>query len=62
MKTQGKIDEFVKMIREASPDNVVSFQLFINSEGHDLKQQHRTAEDLKSSGISMRNLKGDFIQ
>lgn len=59
---EGLIQEFVKKIRETSGDNVTAFSLFINCEEHEVKIKQRTEEDLQRAGISMRNLKGDFIR
>ncbi len=59
---EGVIQEFVKRIRETSGDNVTTFSLFINCEEHEVKIKRRTEQDLKRAGISMRNLKGDFIK
>ena len=33
-----------------------------NSEGYDLTEEIRLPQDLKREGISMRNLRGDFIK
>ena len=58
---QEKIDDFVKQIREESENTVVSFSIFINCEGYEITVKNRTPEDLKKAGISMCNLKGNFI-
>jgi len=36
--------------------------VFFNCEGYDVTQTHRTADNLKESGISMRNVKGEWIK
>lgn len=57
-KISALFDEVVK----SSNENTVRFQLTINSEGAEVDFETRTAESLKRDGISMRNLKGDFIR
>ena len=57
----GCARELVESIREFAPADVVSVEVFINCEGHNITIRTRTQDDLKKAGISMRNLKGDFI-
>jgi len=45
-----------------SVDNCVSFSVFFNCEGYSFEETIRTGEELKKSGISMRNLRGHFIE
>jgi len=62
MNIETKIGELRQVIIDSSLDTAVSFKLFINCEGADYSINHRTPEGLKREGISMRNLKGDFIE
>ena len=47
---------------EAYGDETVSVHLTLNSYGFYTQTNERTAESLKSEGISMRNLKGEWIK
>lgn len=59
------IEQKLKELRElcqleASRETVhISFQL--NSYGWNIEIQERTAENLKDKGITMKNLKGDWV-
>ena len=55
------IDNLVNALREESPAFVTTFDLFVNCEEHVVKTSERTPEQLKAAGISMRNLRGQFI-
>lgn len=56
------IDDLVSIAKELSDDNQTTLEVFINCEGVQVKSNYRTPEQLKSSGVSMRNLKGEFIK
>jgi len=58
---EEKILELVEEIRKLSNDNTTSVNVFINCQEHVIKIKDTTAEQLKSDGVSMRNLKGAFI-
>jgi len=60
-KIQIAIDNLESVIREHSANTVTTFNVFINCEGREVKINNRTHEQLKAQGISMRNIKGDFI-
>ena len=66
MKNRGKITEAIANLRIALEENTddacVAVRLFFNSEGHELTEEIRLPEDLKHRGISMRNLRGDFVK
>ena len=64
MKTTltAAVDNLVSVLRETANKNTVAFHLFVNSEGFEVELKQRTAENLKTAGISMRNLKGEFIK
>ncbi len=57
-----KIEALVEAIRAEAPDNAITFRLFVNSEEHSVEVQHRTPGSLKADGISMRNLRGEWIE
>ena len=56
------IDELVEALREHSNYQMTTFSLFVNCEEREVRCEYRTPEQLKESGISMRNLKGQFIK
>ena len=60
------ITEELNNLRAAIEDQAdyycTSVTVFFNCEGYDVTQTHRTAENLKESGISMRNVKGEWIK
>ena len=49
-------------LRKNSSDTAVSFTIFINSEEVVSHWSNRSPEQLKDSGISMKNLAGNFIK
>lgn len=51
----------IEALHEEAPDQMVSFNLFVNCEGWNLETAFRSAEYLEKAGISMRNLRGAFI-
>lgn len=61
-----KIDELLEQLKlymsTELDKNTVSISIFINCEGIQMTTRHRTPEQLKKSGISMRNINGDFIK
>lgn len=59
---QELTDNYVKAVRELTGSTATSYNLFINCEGVEITENKRTPEDLKASGCSMRNLKGEFIK
>jgi len=61
-KIQQAIDNLENVLREHSADTVTTFNVFINCEGREVKVGSRTPDQLKAQGISMRNLKGEFIK
>ena len=61
-KIQTAIDNLESVVRENSANTVVGFRVFINCEGREVEVDTRRPEQLKSQGISMRNLAGNFIK
>lgn len=59
---QVAIDALVAAVRADAPSSAVSFTLFVNSESHEVRFEHRTSEELKRSGCTMRNLRGAFVE
>lgn len=55
------VEAFVHALRLHSPKTMTTFRLFVNCEEHRVETTERTAADLKATGISMRNLRRQFI-
>lgn len=61
-KITNAIDALVDALREESPEHMTTFRLFLTCEEMVVKTSERTPAQLRSAGISMRNLRGDFIR
>jgi hypothetical protein len=61
-RIENAIQELVKALREESDEQIVSFNLFVNCQEYDVETKRRTPVQLKDQGISMRNLRGNFIK
>lgn len=59
---QAAINVLVKTLKREAPDNAVSFRLFLNSQELVTELSERYPDQLKSEGISMKNLRGEFIK
>lgn len=57
-----KLEELKEVIKQELDDDVTAVKIFINAQGVDMNIYHRTPEELRREGISMRNIKGDFIE
>lgn len=58
---QAAIDNLAQVVRKNASDTTVAFNLFINYREAEAEFRTKTPEGLKTDGISMRNLKGEFI-
>lgn len=56
------IGEFVQNIRLLSSFEAVHFELMVGTYEHQANWVYHTADDLKSQGISMKNLNGKWIK
>lgn len=61
-KIINAIDTLVDALREESSEQMTTFKLFVNCEERVIETSERTPAELKSAGISMRNLRGIFIR
>jgi hypothetical protein len=61
-KIINAIDALVGALRKESPEHMTTFNLFVNCDERVIETSERTPAELKAAGISMRNLRGDFIQ
>jgi len=51
----------IQYLREHSDDTLVSVNIFINAAELIVTTEYKSADDLEIEGISMRNLRGEFI-
>lgn len=61
-KITNAIEALVDALREESPEQMTAFRLFVNCEERVIETSERTPAQLKAAGISMRNLRGNFIR
>ena len=61
-KTDSLIKQLEDHLKETLPDDCIRVSLYITATGHELVHETRTAESLKKAGVSMRNLRGEFIK
>lgn len=59
---EKQLNLLVALIADRAPEDCTSCNIFINCQGTNVEYSRRTAESLKKDGISMRNLRGDFIR
>lgn len=57
----NKIDELRELLRAEMPEITTRVEIVFTAQSCNIQITDRTAEELKRDGISMRNLKGDFI-
>ena len=57
----NKIDELRELLRAEMPDITTRVEIVFTAQSCNIQITDRTTEELKRDGISMRNLKGDFI-
>lgn len=58
---QQKIKELREVIEQELPESIVKFEVTFTGTNTNTSMQHKYKEDLEREGISMRNLKGNFI-
>lgn len=56
------IKSLQSVIEKEASATTTAVRLYLNCEGYDIEYQTRTAEALKLSGVSMRNIRGEWIQ
>jgi len=61
-KTDALIKDLEDHLRATLPDDCIRVTLYITQTGYELVHETRTAESLEKAGISMRNLRGEFIK
>ena len=50
------------ILQEETAEHCVGVNVFFNSQGYELEYRTRSPDSLKRDGISMRNMRGDFIK
>lgn len=60
-RIEEAIKSLVQLLREESPENMVTFNLFVNCKEETVTTSERSAEGLAIDGITMRNLRRKFI-
>lgn len=61
-KIDKAIAALVAALREESTETTTTFNLFVNCQEWRVETSSATAAQLKENGISMRNLRGNFIR
>ena len=56
------IDDFIKKLREKSSSTVTSVQIFVSGSNSEIVINEWTPGELRRDGVSMRNLKGEWIK
>lgn len=59
---QAAIENLVSILKNEAPDTAVSFRLFLNSKELVTEFSERYPKALRDDGISMKNLRGEFIK
>lgn len=56
------INQVFEILKRECPRDCVSVTLFFNSQGYTIEVNNRSYESLKRDGVSMRDIRGDFIK
>lgn len=56
------VKEFANKMAELSSDDTVLVTVNINCQGYTVDFKYQDAKRLKKRGVSMRNLRGEFIE
>ena len=59
---QERIAYLLEAVKTDMSSNTTSVTIFINCEGAHFESRIKTPEQLKKSGISMRNISGEWIK
>lgn len=60
--TQKAVSELHEILKQEMGSNVVSVEIFISNSEIRINTQTRSPAALKSDGISMKNIKGEWIK
>ena len=61
-RLEKAILELQKAVKESSYYTTTIFSVHITGRGYKIDIENRTPEGLRKDGVSMRNIKGDFIK
>lgn len=61
-KIDQKLAELKELLCDELSDTTTYVEIFINSQGINVNTTQRTPEELKRDGVSMRNIKGEWIK
>ena len=61
-KLAQAINALRDVLTEESHEHCTTVSVFFNCQGYSIEYKTRTPKSLKRDGISMRNLRGDFIK
>ena len=50
------------ILQNESHEHCVGVQVFFNSQGYEIEYHTRTPGSLQRDGVSMRNLRGEFVK
>lgn len=60
--TQKAVSELHEILKQEMGSNVVSVEIFISNSKIKINPQTKSPAALKSDGISMKNIKGEWIK
>lgn len=61
-KTQKAIDDLRSVLDKELGNNVVSIEIFLSNSEQYVSVKTKSAAQLKSNGISMKNIRGEWIK
>ena len=61
-RLENALAELQEAVKESSYDTTTSFQVFITAQSCEVTINNRSPESLRNDGISMRNIRGEFIK
>lgn len=59
---QRPLDQLLHALCQHSPETATAFHLYVTAKGHEVMLEHRTPDDLKAAGVSMRNLRRAWVR
>lgn len=62
MNSEQALEALKDALKKELADTCTSVTIFFNAQETNVKTSHRTKEQLVNEGISMKNIKGQFIK
>jgi hypothetical protein len=56
------LEQLRNVLQAEAHEHCVAVRVFFNSEGYEIEHQARTPSGLQRDGISMRNLRGEWVK